>query len=930
MPNIAFQMDLLSTKLQPPPVQEKRVARTRLLEKLDDSLHQKFTLVCAPAGYGKTTLLSQWVSHRNEPVAWISLDRSDNDLAQFWRYLLAAIQRVDPGVGIRVPEMLQPPQLPAVSTICIALINDLVASGKNFILILDDYQEVGDRAVHEALEYLIEHIPANLHVILATRADPPLPLPRLRARGRLTELRQSDLCFTMEEAAEFLKHSMGLHLSTEDVAVLIASTEGWIAAMQMAAIALRSPLSLQGHHPDLAAQSGFIKSFTGRHRFILEYLVAEVLDQQPPELQAFLLRTSILERLCAELCDAVMDQGESAGEDEPRLVTDALVASQAILERLESSNLFIVPLDHERHWYRYHRLFADLLRKRLGQVSPDLVLALHGRASQWYTKHGYQEAAIEHALLGRHFELAANLVEENVESILMHSKIRTFLNWMERLPNDIVGAHPTLGFYNAWALLMGGHSLEVVERYMRGVFGNQVAAGSTGILAGRLAALYAYLAFFQADIHRAAAFCTQALHHLPESDIFLRSIVTWILTITRLANGELPDGKQALDRVVMMSREIGNPLIAVVALSHRARLQMRQGHLQLARETLEQALHLAMDPQGRRLPVASEALIGLGELERECNNLQEAASLLFESIELARQWSELASFDAYFPLMRVRLAQDDLPAASEALETAWQLAHRSDISQVDDRLSEFQQAFFWVVQGKVAEVRRWAYKLGLLEGDQFTQVSLLDGQQSYVDAHMRKYEFFVLARLFILQGRAAEAFEILERLLEQAKQLDRIDLLIEVQILRALAFQQVKNTDLACESLVEALALAEPGGFMRIFLDEGEPLARLLRQAASRGLAPAYVSKILAAFGEPASREVAAKPASASAIQEPLSDRELEVLRLMASGKSNPEIARELVISVSTVHSHCKNIFSKLDVHRRWDAVQQARDLGVI
>jgi LuxR family maltose regulon positive regulatory protein len=926
-------MDLLYTKLHPPPVHRKQVARQHLLEKLDAALEKRLTLVCAPAGYGKTTLLSQWINCRAEPTGWVSLDRSDNDLAQFLRYFLAALQWIEPNTGAHIPEMFPTFQSLPGPVIWMPLVNEIAASEREFVVILDDYQEVEDRAVHEALDYLIEHMPDNLHLILATRADPPLSLPRLRAGGQLTEIRLSDLRFSRRETEEFLNNVMNLGLSNPDMTALESRTEGWIASLQMAAIALRSYLSHQMDSPDLSARSEFIQSFTGSHRFILDYLVEEVLEHQPPDLQDFLLKTSILERFCGLLCDAVVGDIEKGGLQQlgkSQPAGSQIVNSQSILEHLESANLFIVPLDDERLWYRYHRLFSDLLRKRLWQMSPDLAPMLHDRASDWYEKQGFSNEAIHHALAAKSYERAAKLIEDHVVAILMRSEVRTFLNWMEKLPDVTIQAHPTLDFYQTWSLLVSGSSMKTIEQRLQGMQNMHDASPDAQVMAGKLAVLRAYLFLFQADFRRAAAESLQALADLPQGDRFLRDIATWILSMVRLSDLGAQDGGKSLDDIIRFSREIGNPLIAVAALSHQARLQMRQGRLQLARETLEQALQIATDPQGQRLPIASEALIVLGDLEREWNNLDKAESYLNASIELARQWNELSSFDAYYPLMRLRLAQGDMAAARKAIETAWKMAHNSDFSQIDDILADLQRATFFIAEGNADEAMRWAEKRGLAPGVVTECRPAPDERQDYIDTHLRKYENLVLTRIFLLQDRSGEALELLEPLMTQARHLDRTDLAIEIHILRALAFQHTGDSDQALEALGEALSLAEPGGYVRIFLDEGEPMTRLLRKAAGRGLAPSYIAKLLAVSGETIITEREDKSSQAHPLIEPLSERELEVLRLLASGLSNPEIANELIVAASTIQTHCKNIYGKLGVHRRWDAVQRGRELGLI
>lgn len=929
MPRPQSRMDLLYTKLTPPPMREKRVARLRLLQRLDALVKQKLTLVCAPAGYGKTTVLSQWIERYAKPVGWVSLDRSDNDLAQFLRYLLAAIQQVDPGAGLQILEMLQPSRPLPDPTIWIALINDLADSEKQFFIILDDYQEVEARPVHDALEYLIEHLPENVHLILSTRADPPLPLPRLRARGYLNEMRQNDLRFTTEEAADFLNDVMGLELSLKDVSALENRTEGWIAALQMAA------LSLQGHSPYPAPRLEFIEAFTGSHRYVLDYLVEEVLDQQQPELQDFLLKTSILEYLSGPLCDAILMEEQPVELDQKLRLENSQIpasASQATLEHLETANLFIIPMDDERRRYRYHRLFSDLLRKRLNQTSPGLVPVLHRRASTWHEQHGLMPAAIDHALAAQDFERAAVLIEQNAEATLMRSEAMSLLDWVEVLPDGWERSHPTLNFYYTWVLLMMGGPQEPVKQRLQELTSLEETAEIDLTMAGRLAALRAYLMIFKADLPRAAEFCHQAMKYLPESDVFLRNITTWILSLVRLSGGNIQDGKQTLEEVARLSQETGNRMIAVSALCDLAKLQKRQGQLQQAWETLEQALQLATDPLGRRLPIASKALIGLGELEREWNDLESAEAHLSESIAYARQWSEMACFDSHLALASVSQAQGKLEAARSDLQIAWEIARKSEFTKLDDLVVDLQQAHFYIIQGDLAAAMHWAENRRLLSDISLEQKPPTEEAQDYVSVHLRKYEHIVLAHLFIHQDRAAEALDLLAPLLEKAKQLGRIDLMISIQVLRAMAFDLEGQDAQALDSLAEALLLAEPGGYIRTFLDEGEAMARLLRRAASQGLATGYVTKLLDAFDVEISAERGATPETVTAqpLVDPLSERELEVLRLLASGLTNPEIADELIVAVSTVHSHCKSIYSKLNVHRRWDAVQRAQELDIL
>jgi LuxR family transcriptional regulator, maltose regulon positive regulatory protein len=899
-----MRIPLVSTKLTIPLAKRELVSRPRLVDRLNQGLEGKLILVSAPAGYGKTQLLSTWARKCSLPVGWISLDEGDNDQVRFLSYLLASLENIQPGIGENIIALLQLPQIPIEEELLANILNDIARSEKPFILVLDDYHLIHEPVVHRILIYLLNHFPPQIHLVIASRADPPLQLARLRARSELTELRLADLSFTVEESTQFCNRIMELGLQDEQVTALTTRTEGWIAGLQMAALSLHASTD----------KSGWIKSLSGSHRFILDYLVEEVLKDQPEGIQTFLINTSLLDRLAGSLCDTIMGREDS----------------QEILEKLERANLFILPLDEERLWYRYHRLFSDLLQKRLSQISPDLGPVLHCRASNWFEKHGFVDEAIHHALAAKSYERAAILIEDNVEATLMRSEVKTFLNWIDRLPDEYMRARPKLGFFRAWALLMSGHPLEVVERHLHNIASDMDAAEMTSIMDSRISVLQAYLMTFKADIQHAAALCRQALEQLPKNDLFLRSIAAWILSLERLQNGDLQDGILALNEVARLSQDVGNTLVTVGVLCDQAKLYKRQGRLQQAKVVLERALQLATGPQGQRLPVASKALIEMGDIKREWNYLEEAEADLAESIELSRQWSEIAAFSAYLPLARIRMAQGDMVAARQVIETACQIAQKSEATQLDDLVADLLQAIFFIRQGDIAAAMHWAQKRGVVLGVSPEPCPGLDESQDYISSHLRKYQQIVLARLFILQVQAAEALDLLEALLAQSQELGRIDLTIEIQILRALAFQIQGDTTQAMDALAQALSLAEPGGYIRIFLDEGEAMIHLLRQAASQGLAPSYVAKLLATSGEPDTTERDIKPSHSYLLIEPLSERELQVLCLLAAGMSNREIADELVVAVSTIHSHCKSIYGKLDVHARSDAVQRAWELELI
>jgi LuxR family maltose regulon positive regulatory protein len=970
---------LLTTKLHIPPARPGLVSRPRLIERLDEGLRlgHRLTLISAPAGFGKTTLLSEWIAGHKRPVAWLSLDKGDNDPTRFWAYFIAALQTIEANIGTSALGVFQSPgvaqanefvatTLPPIESVLAALINEIATIPEPFALVLDDYHLIKAQSIHSALTFLLGHLPPQMHLVIATRSDPRLPIARLRGRGQLTELRLADLRFTLDETAAFLKQAMSLSLSADDVAALASRTEGWIAGLQMAALALQGMIFVPGREDP----TRFIAAFRGSDRYILDYLVEEVLQRQPNSVQTFLLQTSILDRLTGPLCDAVVGVSESAiqrenlapleaavsgalrgdsAEPSPRgrgperlyspipresthpLIQDNLRSSiadspsQEILEYLERNNLFVIPLDNERQWYRYHRLFTDLLRQRLHHTQPDQIPVLHHRASEWYEQNGLMAAAIDHALSARDLGRAARLIERAAEATLMRSEVTTLLKWIEALPDELVRARPALCIFHAWALLLVGRPLDVIESRLQDV------DEDSDLMPGQVAAMRAFIASSMGQMPHAAKLCRQALERLPEDDLFLRNLAAWLLSISQLADGDLAAGRQALDEVIRTSQEVGNVMVATAALGQLARLRLRQGHLYEAQTIYERAMALATDKQGRPLPIAGHAMMGLGELFREWNDLEVAVRYLVQGIELTEQWREFATFRGYITLARVRQAQGDVDGARAAIQKAQQLAVEFDATDWDDLIVASYQARLWIAQGasdpsRLEAAARWAEKRRSVMG---AAPSGSEEYDEFVDHHLRKYEQVVMARLLIVQDRPAEALELLEPLLPIMEQRKQKESLIEIQILEALAFQAQDDIAQAMIALERALSLAEPGGYVRIFVDEGPPMARLLLQAAARGISPEYVNKLLAAFpgSEPA---VVSQPSTGEMMVEPLSEREIEVLQLIAEGLSNQEIAQRLFLSLATVKWHTSNIYGKLGVKNRTQAVAKARSLGIL
>jgi LuxR family maltose regulon positive regulatory protein len=885
---------LLTTKLYAPPPQRGLVHRSHLLGRLNDGLPRKLTLISAPPGFGKTTLLSEWIAQLDSPVAWLSLDETDNDLTHFLGYLVAAMQTVAPDVSDLPLGLPHSPQQSIDATLTI-LINDLAKLPGRVVAILDDYHLIDARPVHDALVYLLAHLPPQIHLVIATRADPPLPLARLRGRGELAELHQADLRFTADEAALFLSQTMRLDLPSADVMALAERTEGWVAGLQMAAV------SMQGRED--SAQ--FIQAFTGSNRYILDYLGEEVLERQPGDVQAFLLKTSILDRLTGSLCDTV-----TGGSD-----------GQGMLELLERLNLFISPLDDRQEWYRYHRLFADLLRQHLLHSHSDSVPDLHRRAGAWYEQRGLIGEAIEHSLDAEDVEQAARLIQQVAEATMMRSEIMMFRSWVERLPAGVVDAYPVLSVCHAWALFLGGYSLDEIEARLQTI--EQLDAEK--IVAAKVMAIRALVAFYREDIALATRLSREALKHLHDDNVFFRSLAALSLSAANLAEGDLAAGIASLTEIARKGEETGNTMITVMALVSLTRLSIRQGQLHRALAYAEEGLKLATDRNGQLMPIGGAALISIGELWREWNDLSMAEEYLLKGIELTSHWTTIKSIEGHIFLSFIRQAQGDFEGAQAVLREAQQAARLSRYTELDDISVAVAQAQLWMAQGNLGPVIRWV-KQRSVDTDRGPADVKRSGD--FANMHMRKYEHLVLARLWNAQGRPADALALLDAWLPEIQRLQRIDLLLRLQILRSLSFHLLGSTRQAIDTLQETLRLAEPEGYVHLFVDEGPPMARLLYQVAEHGIMPEYTGKLLAAFDKPGTAPVSRKrPAD---LVEPLSAREAEVLQLIAEGMSNQEIAQKLILSPGTVKVHTRNIYEKLGVSSRTQAIARARALGAL
>ena len=906
----AQDVPLLTTKLYIPPPRPNLVSRPRLIERLDAGLNRKLTLVSAPAGFGKTTLLSEWAAGCERSVAWLSLDEGDDDPARFLAYFITALQTIHKGVGDVALTTLRSPQPPPIEAILTTLINEIATIPNSLIFILDDYHAINAQPIHDALTFLLDHLPPQIRLVVASRTDPPLPLARLRGRGQLAELHVANLHFTPKETAAFLNGVMGLDVSPEDVATLEDRTEGWIAGLQMAAVSMRGRKDV----------SAFIRAFTGSHRFILDYLVEEVLEQQPRDVQEFLLKTSILERMTGALCDAVTD-----GND-----------GQTILAQLEQANLFLVPLDDRRRWYRYHHLFGDLLKSTLRQrKSAEEIRELHRRASRWHQGECSLKEAMIHAMAAQDFERAASMIEENIASMLSCSEAPILLGWIEKLPEQIALGRPWVDIYRAYTLALSGLPDEadpLLEDAEQRIDPDTPRASE---FLGHIAAIRSYIANLRGDADRVIEMAVLAEKHLPKEHLVARGMTTYALTATYFADDDMESSIRASLKMLEIGKALDRLLMIVTGLCDLASTKKVQGRLCQAEEHYERARQWMVERNGLDSRLRSPYEIGLADLLREWNQLDAAHEHAATGIEYCQRFgvpSELVS--GYLTLMRILQAQGDVEGALDALRNAEQTLQTHHIRLAMRIAFRTARVVQWLAVGDVETASRWAEECG--GGSELEQIAL--------------------ARLRLAQGRAADALRLLDRQRALAEAGGRAGRLIEIMGLQALALEAQAQPDEAKATLSQALSLARPEGHIRVFLDLGWPLCELLERSAARGAATRthgaaaaritreYVRELLDAFrqereaqgdpstssGQALAKAVSLTPALAEALIDPLTEREMEVLQLLAEGRSNKEIAGRLVVAPSTVKQHLKSIYGKLDVHSRTQAVARGRALGLL
>jgi LuxR family transcriptional regulator, maltose regulon positive regulatory protein len=906
---------LLATKLHIPRTRPGFVVRPQLTDRLTKGTAGAIVLVCAPAGFGKTALLADWARRDPRPVAWLSLDDADNDPARFWRHVAAALDRVCPGVAGRVAALLQGRQPASFEAVVTTLVNELAGVAEEVVLVLDDYHLLQAPQVHQSLGFLLEHQPTSLRLVVASRADPPLPLARLRARGQLAELRQRDLRFTPQEATALLRTAVGPELPAAAVAVLADRTEGWVAGLQLAA------LSLQGR----TDMTGFVAGFSGSHRYVLDYLAEEVLDRQPEPLRAFLLETSVLERLCGPLCDAVTGRSDS----------------QQLLEEAERANLFLVPLDEVRGWWRYHQLFADLLRARLERERPDRVAELHRSAAAWSERHGLADDAIRHALAADEGAWAARLIEQHFDAVFRRAEDATLRRWLRALPVELARARPRLCLAEAyWAVVIDGR-LQTAERLLEDAE-RALAAGtdepyqpSVGRAASLVANVPAAIAVLRARVARlcgdpegTVAFGQQALADLTDADRALRAELDWYLAAADWLGGRLLEAERALADLVARQQAAGERYLAIWPRYELGQALQARGQLGAALRTFEQALEVASDP-GRALPAAGIAHVGMAEVLYQRSELAAALRHATDGIGLCRQLAYgLPLAIGLVTLARIRQAQGDQAGALEAIREAERVQPSPEVTSLLNPVPAVA-ARLLLAHGRIADAVHWAAERGLDVEDE--------------PSYPREREYLVLVRVLLAEQAPERTLRLLARLHTLAAAQGRTGSLIEIQALQVVALHAAGNQAAALGTLAEALTLGAPEGYLRVFLDEGPPMATLLHQllagrrqqrVAAAGAVPRpYLARLVDAFeqaGLPIHPPVRRGGVVVAGLVEPLTARELEVLQLLAAGAPNRTIAQQLVVTQETVKKHLSHLFDKLGVANRTQAVARARELGLL
>ena len=910
---------LLATKLFPPPPSKLLVDRPTLISKLNECLDPgcRLALISAPPGFGKTTLVSAWVTDiknserlHSTAVAWVSLDDRDNDPILFWSYIIASLQSEQEELGKHSLSLLKVAIPPDLEGGLALFINELAGNPNPLCLILDDYHHIHNPAVHQSIAFLLEHAPSTFHVIVASRTDPPLPLALIRGRGQLIEIRLNDLRFSAQEADKFLNSSMGLNLTFQDVRALNKKTEGWISGLKMAALSLQEAASTQ----DRIRIEDFISSFSGTNRFILDYLVEEVLNQQSVEIQDFLLKTSILDRICAPLCDAILQDKDGS----------LSLRSEEALEYLESSNLFIVPLDNQRYWYRYHQLFADLLRKRLCQMDPNILIELHQRAIQWYEQNGLIAKAVDHALSIKDYQKAASLISQIVEELWGRGEHVTLLNWINALPEEERRNYPHLWIWQVSMLITAGEMQEAernvleIENYLRSL---PEDVNQTPLM-DRIYSLRTYIASFHKGFPNLLNYAHLALDHLTrDGDAGSRCGIFLVMSNAYLNNGDLEVAAQTLSAAIEAGKLADRPYMVLAATENLVIVHYAQGELNLANQVCQEGFLLVEQYGLDHSPMAANLCISQGLILCERHELGEAEKYIQRGLELARERNYIWSIAwGYRALLRWLLARNNLLAVETAIQEAEQLTRLHEIPEYHTCGISGLKVRGWIRMGKIEQAERYL---------QARKIQV-DGDIQYPN----ETEYWALASLYLVKGEMESGAKLLERLLHRAESGNHQLWVIRCLVLQALLYRSLDKRGQSLQCLNRALELAAPEGYIQTFVDEGEPMLRLLQEALQQKILSEYIRLLIKAFKDEAPEDKYSQDLSAhngvSIPMKPLNKREMEIIRLIADGYSNKEIAQRLYISVRTVKYYTTSIYTKLEVSGRAQAAVIAKDLGYL
>jgi LuxR family maltose regulon positive regulatory protein len=894
---------ILATKLFVPRLSLSFVPRRRLVNVFEGGRSSKLTLVCAPAGFGKTAALAEWVRAADVRAAWLSVDAGDNDAVRFWRHAIVALDSVRPGLADHLTPLLNSAGASSIEALMDELINAIATEPTDIVLVLDDYHVIDADAVHACVQFLLEHAPPQLHLAISTRADPPLAVARLRGRGELAEVRAMELRFTLEEASLLLRSASGVDVPTSVVSLLTERTEGWAVGLELSALSLRGQEDA----------SRFASTFSGSHRFVLDYLTEEILNRLDEHVRAFLLETSVLERLSGALCDAITNRTDSRQR----------------LEAIESAGLFLVPLDDVREWWRYHHLFADLLRARMLQAAPHRVPELHRTAADWYAAHGLIEDAVHHALCAGDHVGAARAIEQKVDELLLRTEGQTLQRWLDALPAEVVATRPRLLLARSRLALLAGdvesveHALEAAERAFA-VVPDEPYAPSVGRGRSMLTNVGATIALGRADIAglhgdaaqtRALALHAQAT--LDADEWLLQSFARWHLTVADWLDGRVAEAELGFAERARQWSAAGEDTLAAWSLDRLGQVQCARGRLDSALATYRPIL-AASDDDRAPFPAVGIAHVGMAQIAYERDELEQAEEHATRGIGFCQRLAFTQSLATGWAVLAwIRDARGDTAGARSAMSEATRVAPSASAPSLLNPIPA-EQARLWLVQGDVLAAERWCEERGLASSD--------------APGYARERDYLALARVLIERGRADLASQLLERLDEQAQAQDRTGSVIEIQMLSAAALAAVGNRSRALSVLSSALMLAEPRGYVRMFVRDGA-VRHLLRdvvgvQRHGRSVSPQYLIRLARAVDrEPAS---GAPPARAHALLPELSEREHEVLRLLVAGKQNHEIASELYVTLNTVKKHLTHIFDKLGASNRTEAAARARDLGLL